>query len=481
MRVDQTTESLTMTGKPIEKVGEENQSESASGGRIYPDHRKQELRDQLLSLSSKLDKFTQVNERFFKMVDTYEKRGLDSDELGANIYPSYSSAREALTEPTLIYRLSSLMDLLKQRLDFSKWGVFLVGENDAEIEKVVASSDLTGGEFPKDFEGEIKARWRADNIVRAITQKRRMVLPSKNGNLLIVPFKILGDKDGFWAVQFQKDVTIEMNSSADLLFGVDMVTTCIENSYLDKTVFHSPQEKPHLMEREKLLTVVELSRAVVHEMNNSLQIILGRTQIVKMKQNKSPEPTLNNGVWDAIEGNAQRICTTLKNFSDFVHRQSDGLADVKEVNLQHILESDLTLLKYLLKSNGIELNLEMDNDLPAVCGAPGELELAFLSLVRGISDCLPDGGSIRLKTAQEQDFLCLTVYYAGKKSEKNKYPDLIELENNVRFKLVSQILRKNHGDFLYEPGDVKDAVHTCGQFEEPAGEERRFVMRFSMA
>lgn len=458
MTFNQTTVNPTLPDTPVAKTGDGNQIISSEQWKV-------ELRYLILSLSHKVDELARVNERFFQMIEPDEKE-FDSDDPGSNISLLKISPHDAFTDPVLVYRLSSLMDFLKPTLDFINWGVFLLTQNNSDIKRVASSFTSTEDEVSEDFTDEVKAQWESGNIAQAVAQKRRMILPTENGNLLIIPFKVLSDEDGFWVVQFKKGVSVETKSSADFLLWVDLVTTCIENSYLNKSLRSVPEEKFCRIEGEKLFTLVQLSRAIVHGINNYLQIILGRAHIARMSQNKSLESFSNTRIWETIEGNANRICSILKNFSDFLHRQSNGLANTTQVNFQHILESNLDLLKYLLKSHQIELEQKIDDDLPMVCGEPGDLEQAYLSLIWGIGDCLTSGGNIRLQAYKENESLCLCAYWAEKKSEKDKSIDLVGFQNNKRFNLVSQIIEKHQGNL---------------KFEELSGEEKKLVLRLPMA
>ena len=459
MTFNPATESPASPDMSMAKVGEENQLLSS-------EKRGKELRDLILSLNHKLDELAQLNERYLQTMDVAEKNSLDSDIPGFDRSSLRLHPPETLEEPVLVYRLSSLLELLRPKLSFQNWAVFLLLENNTDIKKVASSFESTGDKFSEDFENEIKAQWESGQVSLVLKQKKRMMLPAKTGNLLIIPFNVLGKLNGFWAVQIEKDYSLETKSSADWLLGAELVSTCFENSYLNKSLLSRVEEKSQLLEKEKLFSVVQLSRAMVHEINNYLQIILGRIQIARMSQNKFPESTSHVQIWETIERNADRVCVTLKNFSDFLHRQSDELAHKTEVNLQHILENNMNLLKYILKTNQIELEQKIDEGLPVVGGDPGEVEQAYLSLIWMISDYLTSGGNIRLQASKEKESLCLNVYWANKNGEKDKYSDSAEFQNKARFRLVSQILEKYHGGV---------------ELEGQKGAERKFILRFPIA
>jgi len=456
MTFNPATESPTLPDTSIAKAGDENQL-------VFPEKRGKKLHDLILSLSHKLDELAQLNERLFQTSEEIEKKNIDLEVMELDKFTDQSTPPDAFTEPVLVYRLSSLLELLKPKLGFHNWAVFLLLEDNSDIKKVASSSESTGDKLSEDFENEVKAQWESGNIDSVVKQKKRMMLPVKTGNLLIIPFNVLGKLNGFWAVQIEKESSLETKSSADWLGGADLITTCLESSYLNKFSFSTPEKNSDLLKEEKLFTVFQLSRAMVHEINNYLQIILGRIQIARMNQNKSPESTSNVTIWETIERNADRVCNTLKNFSDFLHRQSDELNYRTEVNLQHILENNLNLLKYILKTKQIELEQKIDESLPVVGGDPGEVEQAYLSLIWMISDYLTSGGNIRLQASKEKESFCLNVYWVEKNGEKDKYSDSAEFQNKARFRLVSQIMEKYHGGVTLE--------------EKESG-ERKFIMRF---
>jgi hypothetical protein len=439
MNLNQTSGNLTLPDEQMAEVAGENQP-------LSPDHRKTELRELLLSLNCKLEELAQINSRLSQMTTPPEKKKLDGDDLSADNSLRMTTSKDTLTEPVLTYRLSWLLDFLRGLYGFEDCGVFLLSDRKGGLERLVISSGTAG-----EFEDGIEAFWRRGDIDCAVSQKRRIILPAKKeGNFLIIPFKILNKKDGFWMAHFKKPILPERKSSADLLFWVELFASCIENSYLKKSSLSLQKEKSYHNETEKLFTTAELSKAVVHEINSSLQIILSRTQLLKMSEKKSQKMPSNISNLKTIEGNGNRICSILKDFSDHLHRQFDETTDAGEVNIQHILKSNLVLLKYILKSNRIKLEVNLDDDLPTVYGNPGELELALLSLIWGLRDQLPSGESIRLQTSTEGESLCLNIYCAGKEMQTDECPHFTDLKANDRFMIVSQILGRYHGDLKFE-------------------------------
>ena len=455
MRFNKISGNPTLPDEQMTEKAEENQP-------LHPDQRKREVGELLLSLSCKLDELVRINNRLFQMMTPSKKKVLDEYDVSFGKFLQMPPSQDALPEPVLTYRLSWLLDFLRGLYGFEDCGVFLRGDKKGGLERVVMSSEPS-----EEFEDEIEAFWRRGDIDCAISQKRRIILPAKKeGNFLVIPFKILDKKDGFWVAYFKQADLAKKRSSADLLFWVELFASCIENSYLEKSSLFPQKEKFCHIDTEKLFTTAELFRAMVHEINNPLQIILGRAQLLKMNEKKPQKRSSNINILETIEGNANRIGSILKDFSDHLHRQFDETTDAGEVNIHHILKSDLVLLEYILKSNRIKFELNLEDDQPAVYGNPGQLELSFLSLIWELRDHMPSGGSIRLQTSTEEESLCLNIYCAEEEVQTDGYPDFTDLKANHRFKMVSQILERYHGDL---------------KWEKLEGREMKFSLRFPIA
>ncbi|HEX7402178.1 MAG TPA: hypothetical protein VF369_08365 [candidate division Zixibacteria bacterium] len=471
MPANQSKVDPTQTDSRLSKRGEESQSKYQTYPKESLEIKQKKLRNTLLSLSGKLDELEQVNQKLFQLIDSNTTDQTDSNTPVEETSAYEISPSETSSSSHLVYQLSSLMDGLKPILNWHNWGVFLLrgdasGPVDPEggFEEVASSYHFETNQSARDFDNEVKSQYTCGNIHQAINRKKRINFPAERGNILIVPLPLSDGKGGFWAMHIDKEKSIPSDSDKELLvWGADMINVCLENAYGHDTCLSPKGENRSWLEKEKLFSMSQLSRAMIHEVNNSMQIILGRAQIARMNLNKSKEGTSQNHLWEAIENNANRINGTLKNFSDFLHRHSVSSrvpvnrgseknisVSAKEVNLHRILESNLSLLQYILGSSGIELELKSGGDLPSVYGEPEELELVFLSLLWGIRDNLPGGGNIRIQTFLEEESLCLSVDWAGKKSDQEKSPGGKESGDYTRLNQAIKILEKFDRNLRFE-------------------------------
>ncbi len=416
------------------KVEEQNHFPLSTG--------QEKLKKLLTSINSKLDKLAQICSELDQLIDEPNIKNPSRDYIPFGEFSPLPLAQDVSMDPALNYHLSWLLDFLIKLYGFNAGGVFLLGNDKFGFKRLALS-----GEHPEKFEEMINSLWKKGDIIGAIDQKRRMIFPTqKEGSLLVLPFKVLDKKDGFWAAHFSQAFLLNRKARVDLFFWTELFISCIEVSYLRRNFSPFAQkEKISKIEAEKFFTTTQLAKATAHQINNFLQVILGRVQLLKMNKNRSANFSSDTTPLDTIEENANRACLILKDFSDHLHRGSDHKSGVGEVNIGHILKSDLNLLEEVLKGKKIQLKAKLGDDLPAVYGNPQELELALMCLIWGIEDRLPSGGSIVLQASIHQDSLCLDLSCAGKDNQPNEGLDLSSRETDSRFRLASLLLEHYHG------------------------------------
>ena len=414
---------------------------------------KTELAELLFSINHKLDQLTSANQDLSRMIDFSTEVGHPADDPSPGQVSQEVASREESTEPELAYRLSSLMDFLAQRYQLKQCAVFLLRGRDGGPEKLAYSGSPAGEGAPSGLDHEIGTLHESGEIARAIEEQRRQIAPTRGGeSLVIVPFRILGQEDGFWTAHLEEDSSPQQVSYMDLPFFTELISACIESSRLKGPSARSSThvEKPPELAVERLFTTSEISRAVVHDINNSLQVILGRTQLLLINDRKAKKTPPNRQVLETIETNANRVCSILKDFSDHLHRQSGRCSGEGEVNVGRILEGNLPFLQYILKSDRIGLEFDIEESLPSVLWDPAEFESALLTLIWALRDQLRSDGSIHLQASAGEKGVRVNISGVSKETRPDALPDLSEMESNPRFRLASRILGKYQGELKSE-------------------------------
>lgn len=406
------------------------------------------MREQFASLAQRLDEFSSVIKGFTEIMAFSEKQV--DQQLGAGEPSPIRVWEKRPAEPVLTYRLCLLLDFLRDLYGFDQTGVFVYDRADDHLKSLVLSPKPGEEAALGKFENQVQALWESGDVKPAVEQKKREIIPrEKEGTFLVIPFRVTDDTDGFWATHFDRDILPGTKSSGDMILWMELISSCIESSHLRKLVASEDWRRSERMGEERLYTITRLCRALTHEINNPLQVILGRTQLLKMNQRKPGDTGGSGKILDAMEGSANRICSLLKDFSDHLHRQSRHGTDRGEVNLLHILKSDVSLVRYLLNLDKIELRLDLEEHLPCVCGNPGELETVFLSLIWELENRLSSGGEISVQTSTDGNSVCLHLKCAQKGRQAGQPACPVDLESSDRIKMVAGILRGCGGELEF--------------------------------
>jgi hypothetical protein len=447
MRSDRTSESSTLPDVPITKITAEKKSSQRGKS-------KEKSPELFNSLTSKVKELLRIKDDLQGTIACPEIEIKHEERTTGKQLQEELLTEDGVIEPELNYRLSSLLDFLRQLHGFEDCGVYLLNEGNTALETLVISPGTNSYENQLEFEDEVSALWRSGRIGQAIDQMRKLVLTSpKQGNLLVMPFKALDQKYGFWVAHFRKSVSLERKSSEELLFWTELVSSCVENHLFKQYAQLPRKEKGIYEDSEKLFSAVQLTRAMVHEVNNSLQVILGRAQLFKINERKSSSGSSIIKGLETIETSSNQACSVLKDFSDYLHRQFDEVTDSKEVNLPHILKSNLALISYILKSKQIKLHLDINEDISSVRGNPAKLEQAFLALIWEVKDLLASGGEVHMSMRAEGEWFHLNIECQAKESLGYECRNSADFESRSRLNNICRTLTSYGGELKAEKWD----------------------------
>jgi len=152
------------------------------------------------------------------------------------------------------------------------------------------------------------------------------------------------------------------------------------------------QAQEELIRTEKLASIGRFAAGVAHEVGNPLGAILGYTSMLEKGQ---IEPEESKDYLQRIEKEIQRINRIVRELLDF-SRPSRG--EIREVEVNKVLENTLSLLSYQKSFRNIETQLDLQPDLPGVMADESQLSQVFLNMMLNAVDAMPAGGVLRIQT-----------------------------------------------------------------------------------
>ncbi|MFA6350599.1 MAG: ATP-binding protein, partial [Candidatus Omnitrophota bacterium] len=157
------------------------------------------------------------------------------------------------------------------------------------------------------------------------------------------------------------------------------------------------QTQDQLIQAEKLNALGRLASGVAHEVRNPLAIILQAVNyleaVLSNRENNISEVLIK--LKDNV-ARANKIITTLLDFS-----KASSL-DLKQEDINPILESSLSLVRNQVKFEGIKIITEFESGIPKVLADKNKLVQVFINLFLNAIQATPAGGKIIIRSYQKQ-------------------------------------------------------------------------------
>ncbi len=152
------------------------------------------------------------------------------------------------------------------------------------------------------------------------------------------------------------------------------------------------EAQEELIRTEKLASVGRFAAGVAHEVGNPLGAILGYTSILR-KGGIDPEESKD--YMTRIEGEIERINKIVRGLLDFARPSK---FEIRDVEINKILQNTLSLLAYQTNSKNIRTQLDLHSDLPLIKGDESQLAQVFINIILNAIDAMPDGGVLEIET-----------------------------------------------------------------------------------
>ncbi|MBN2793077.1 MAG: hypothetical protein JXQ81_11265, partial [Desulfuromonadales bacterium] len=135
------------------------------------------------------------------------------------------------------------------------------------------------------------------------------------------------------------------------------------------------------------------TRKLVHEVNNPLSIINNYLHILGMKLGKDNPAAEEISI---IKEEITRVGDILARMRDI---EVPGTREEGVLHLNQVIQELFRLFeKSLLRPNGIEAELNLDESIPPLLLGAGAVKQVLMNLVKNAAEAMPEGGRLRVST-----------------------------------------------------------------------------------
>ncbi|MGE5808395.1 MAG: sensor histidine kinase [Nitrospirota bacterium] len=124
-----------------------------------------------------------------------------------------------------------------------------------------------------------------------------------------------------------------------------------------------------------LASIGKLAAGVAHEINNPINGIINYARILS---NKSVKGSAENDVAERISKEGKRIAGIVKSLLSFAR---DNKEEKKSVRVESILQEALILTESQLRKEGMRVQIDLPEGLPAVTANPQQIQQVFMNII----------------------------------------------------------------------------------------------------
>ncbi len=168
----------------------------------------------------------------------------------------------------------------------------------------------------------------------------------------------------------------------------------------------------HALHTEKMASLGKMAAVLAHEINNPLSGILTYAKLLhKWIEREDGERKHHQEICDSLDliaSESRRCGDLVKNLLAFSRTTPMNL---QPANLNQVVERSLHLVQHQFDLAGIQVQSQLDSDLPPVVCDAAQIEQVILALIMNALDAMPQGGNLWITTsfAHDPDYARIVV------------------------------------------------------------------------
>ena len=218
-------------------------------------------------------------------------------------------------------------------------------------------------------------------------------------NVVITSYLSIPLKDQSGVVGLVNIVNLPQGSFAkeltdSLLTVGSLAASSIRNA---KLYLELKDAQDQLIQSAKLASLGEMAAGIAHEVRNPLTSIRGFADLI---YKSLPDDDKIKNYSKVVVDEVKRLSIIVKNILDFARKaEPDG----EPVDLNDLIEGLIVLVEKDSSYNKVEINLDLDPNLPSVMADGTQIKQVFLNLAQNAIQAMSDGGSLTISSKKSSD------------------------------------------------------------------------------
>lgn len=216
---------------------------------------------------------------------------------------------------------------------------------------------------------------------------------------------------------------------------------------------------------DRMVTIGELSAILAHEIKNPMNSIIINLEVLKsslseaVTQSDNPSAERSKKYLNVIEGEIRRLDKVIKGFLDFANPEQTTKV---KFNLNRVIREIRDLMILELENNGIQLKLELEDELPPVLGSSDQIKQAIINLLLNALQATGSGGEIHIRSYPKNGNVVVSISDTGKGMSNETLREIFkpyfttkEKGSGLGLSIVHRVIREHGGEVDVESKEGK--------------------------
>jgi signal transduction histidine kinase len=212
-----------------------------------------------------------------------------------------------------------------------------------------------------------------------------------------------------------------------------------------------------LTQLERLAAAGQLAAQFAHEVGTPLNLISGHVQLLRARA--TDERVIKR--LDIVASQIDRITQIVRSMLDSTRQRRPH---IQPTDINSLLQQILDATQPTLMARNVAVQVNFHAGLPAIPADPDQLQQVFINLISNSLDAMPHGGTLRVATAVEKEWLEIELADSGEGIPTEQLDVIFDpffstkggRGTGLGLTIVKQIVSEHNGEIIVgsEPGKM---------------------------